>query len=663
MPSLLFPKSGCLSSTTLAKPPSCFRRPQPHPPRRFTFSILSCVLLRPPSSVILLIGAPGLLSVPLCPHLRLTRRLGSCLIGWHPEPASKAWLLALSVPWPGLPARPACPPCKLACSCRLSVPLPPPQHRPKGAKVCPFLCHLSRRVADLSTSPSESIFLGFLLTAVWASLRWGDLLWTPPGRLHLQLSHGGILGTAVRTKTTNRAMPFGFLIVGLSGTPSSNWGIRFFNLLRQSLADTLSVQPGRVIDFLPARLGGSDSRPLLLDPCERHLAVPRLLSLLSAHWSANSDTAPPQQFALYGAHSCKATVLSWSRQMSLDRTLRRIQGHHRLSGADRSVELYGRDDIRPMLDLQAQVINHVRAGFRPLQPLARGSSVPLPDFHVQLPSAPVPTLADPAMGPVSPPPAFPPSPGPLPERDLSPASAPSPLPLEDADQSPVDSLSSASVVSADSEDEVWNRSAPRRCLCTMIRYRRKPPLLHRHDRTWLLQPSTYIFTTIVPTRFTLPGLPPLLTRLVSLIRSRLTSTTAQPVALAPRARALRPSAAPCRLQPPRVCTALAVRLCLLRSFGIVLVGFALGLESHSLTRVCLPHSSGLRRTVCTAACLPKQLPAPFAAVYHCCAAHDVYAYMFCLLAFLTQAYCYLLARTLSDRDVFGALRGGSPDRF
>ena len=58
------------------------------------------------------------------------------------------------------------------------------------------------------------------------------------------------------------------------------------------------------------------SRPLLLDPCERHLAVPRLLSLLSAHWSANSDTAPPQQFALYGAHSCKATVLSWSRPTS-----------------------------------------------------------------------------------------------------------------------------------------------------------------------------------------------------------------------------------------------------------------------------------------------------------------------------------------------------------
>ena len=121
-------------------------------------------------------------------------------------------------------------------------------------------------VQDPATPPSEALFIGFFLTAVWASLRWGDILWVPPDRLQLQLSHGAILGTAVRTKTTNRAMPFGFMVFGLSGTPSSNWGIKFHNLLRQSLADTLSHQPGRVIDFLPARLGGSDARPLLLDP-------------------------------------------------------------------------------------------------------------------------------------------------------------------------------------------------------------------------------------------------------------------------------------------------------------------------------------------------------------------------------------------------------------
>ena len=152
------------------------------------------------------------------------------------------------------------------------------------------------------------------------------------------------------------AMPFGFLLSGVSGSASASWGIRFYNLLRQALSDTLSRQPDRVIDFLPAVLGGSDPRPFLLEPCPRRRPCrARLLSLLSAHWRQHSSAPPPQEFRLYGAHSCKATVLAWARQMSLDRTLRRIQGHHRLSGADRSVELYGRGDIRPMLDLQAQV--------------------------------------------------------------------------------------------------------------------------------------------------------------------------------------------------------------------------------------------------------------------------------------------------------------------
>ena len=259
-------------------------------------------------------------------------------------------------------------------------------------------------MADPSAPPSEALFLGFLLIAVWASLRWGDLFWIPPDRLHLQLAHLAVLGTALRTKTTARSMPFDFLITGVSGSPSCNWGMRFLNLLRQALSDTQSRQPGRVIDFLPACLGGSDPRPFILEPCPRRLAVPRLLSLLHQHWRLNS-TAPPQEFSLYGAHSCKATVLAWSRQMSLDRTLRRIQGHHRLSGADHSVELYGRDDIRPML-------NHIRAGFRPLQPLARGTSVPLPDFPVHIPSAPLPTLGLNPEEPLLASPAFPPDPSP-----------------------------------------------------------------------------------------------------------------------------------------------------------------------------------------------------------------------------------------------------------
>ena len=172
--------------------------------------------------------------------------------------------------------------------------------------------------------PSEALFLGFLLVAVWASLRWGDLLWIAPDCLHLQLTRLAILGTALRTKTIVRSMPCEFLITGISGTPSANWGVRFHNLLRQALSDTHSQQPGRVIDFLPACLGGSHPRPFILEPCPRRLAVPRLLSLIHQHWRLRTE-APPRRNSVCTVHTA---VLAWSRQMSLDRTLRRVQGHH-----------------------------------------------------------------------------------------------------------------------------------------------------------------------------------------------------------------------------------------------------------------------------------------------------------------------------------------------
>ena len=72
--------------------------------------------------------------------------------------------------------------------------------------------------------------------------------------------------------------------------------------------------------------------------------------------------------------------------------LRRLQGH-RPSAVEGSVRIYSRDDIGPMLKLQADIINKIRSGHRPLQPVARGSSNPLPDFRVCLPPPTVPCLA------------------------------------------------------------------------------------------------------------------------------------------------------------------------------------------------------------------------------------------------------------------------------
>ena len=248
-----------------------------------------------------------------------------------------------------------------------------------------FVVWLERLVCLPTTPPAEVHFAGTVPVCTWSALRWGDATWVPPSRLVILPDQSAAVGVALRTKTTRRSMPFGFVLSGLSGTPSASWAARFMSVLQQIVSDTLSDQPGRTLDFLPAVLSGPSDRPRIASPMKRELAVPRLLGLLTRFWSEHLPGQVPPEFRLYGSHSCKATTLAWSRQLNLDKTLRQLQGHHRLSGPDRSVELYGRDDVAPQLLLQRQLISRIRGGFRPLQPLARGSSVPLPDFGVSLP--------------------------------------------------------------------------------------------------------------------------------------------------------------------------------------------------------------------------------------------------------------------------------------
>ena len=113
-------------------------------------------------------------------------------------------------------------------------------------------------------------------------------------------------------------------------------------------------------------------RPTLSRPLKRDLALPRLLQAIQEFWSSHDPMSPVPSASLYGIHSCKSTLLAWGRQLSLPASLRRIQGHHRLSGAQQS-------------EFQRLVVQHIRSGFRPLQPMSRGASAPLPDFPVTLP--------------------------------------------------------------------------------------------------------------------------------------------------------------------------------------------------------------------------------------------------------------------------------------
>ena len=66
-------------------------------------------------------------------------------------------------------------------------------------------------------------------------------------------------------------------------------------------------------------------------------------------------------------------MLSWSNQLQLDKDLRRLQGHHR----EDSAQFYSRHDVGGALKLQSQVVDAVKAQWRPHTPLARGGQVPL----------------------------------------------------------------------------------------------------------------------------------------------------------------------------------------------------------------------------------------------------------------------------------------------
>ncbi|CAE7277035.1 unnamed protein product [Symbiodinium sp. CCMP2592] len=248
-----------------------------------------------------------------------------------------------------------------------------------------FVVWLERSVMDPTTLLAEVLLRGSVLCLIWSSLRWNDGLWSPPSRVILQSGSTALTGVATRTKSCRANMPWGCQLFGLTGSPSACWGISWLNALQQCLSDTKRTFPDRTVDFLLPVLGPDPASPVFVSPLHRSRAMPWLRALLQEHWHLHSPEACPPEHSMYGVHSCKATVLSWARQLNLDPELRRLQGHHRPSSMEGSVRVYSRDDIGPMLSLQAEVINRIRSGYRPLQPVGRGSSKPLPDFRVSLP--------------------------------------------------------------------------------------------------------------------------------------------------------------------------------------------------------------------------------------------------------------------------------------
>jgi hypothetical protein len=175
-----------------------------------------------------------------------------------------------------------------------------------------------------------------------------------------------------RTKVTDRGVPFGAIGMGLEGSfPSWGWGMHWFWCLRKWLS-TIKPVERKSIDFLMPNFS-VDGHTLSAEPITYATAVTRLRFML--------DRLKVDCPGTYTAHSAKATLLAWSAQLSVDTSKRARQGHHQ---TEKTVTLYGRDDVFAALQLQEEVLRKVRSGWRPLRAQQRGALPPAPEAEVSL---------------------------------------------------------------------------------------------------------------------------------------------------------------------------------------------------------------------------------------------------------------------------------------
>ena len=281
--------------------------------------------------------------------------LASFRIGLRRVPALKVWLLPHSRPWLGCAKRPACLRCVMPC--RLLCAAPSPLHllRPSTVKACLSACLLlfgwSSLFLTLAPRRLRSSASGLSLFAFGPPCVGGTPSGSPPPVCNIN-SRCRLLSVSPSARRQQSAVCRGgsWRTVSWGPLPPLGRSGFFRAFARRSPTRWLSNRLVHWI-FLPAVLSGSESRPLISEPWDRDRFVPWLRDLLCQHWSLHSREPLPPVFSLIAAQSLKATMLSWARQLSIESDARRIQGHHRLSGADRSVALYSRDDIIPMVRL------------------------------------------------------------------------------------------------------------------------------------------------------------------------------------------------------------------------------------------------------------------------------------------------------------------------
>ena len=235
-----------------------------------------------------------------------------------------------------------------------------------------------RKILTSSTDPLLRIVLGAFLFQCWSGLRWADMQLVKPSSLVFDWKD--IRGIAWRTKTTSRGQPFACISSGFLSHGSHTWASSFLRSL-----DTIFFDQGcPEVDFLIPRVTCIDAELKLVTPLEP-LGYADALFMLRKFINCPWRSTVPASFnsADYTIHGLKATLLSWSSQLvDIPEEWRRLQGHHRPSQP--SVRLYSRDDTFGQLQLHRRLVDAVRKGFCPQQPLHRGGQAPALEPQIKL---------------------------------------------------------------------------------------------------------------------------------------------------------------------------------------------------------------------------------------------------------------------------------------
>ena len=216
----------------------------------------------------------------------------------------------------------------------------------------------------------DRVAAGFFCYLIYARARFSDGQHSGNMKLDLATEEGSTSGYieagVTRSKSSytlerkTRHLP---MVAPVQGLHEECWGLHWFKCIKLSKLELGDKKP-----LLPAPnpSGGWQQLPITAEA-----GGVWLRSLLT------TAGASKEQVAHYGAHSCKATTLSWLAKAGVDLPTRALLGYHSV-GKSSTALIYGRDNMAAPLRVLEEWVNKVALGtFKPDQTrsgmLAKGS--------------------------------------------------------------------------------------------------------------------------------------------------------------------------------------------------------------------------------------------------------------------------------------------------